>query len=331
MAGWRGSLNNSRTGIALGIALQALLLGAYSHTSGAPRVVALAAVLLAIGVFRAAGARTSRTPWPASAPVWSVSVPVVLLGAACAWSAATWSEPRAAPSAGRALTVMTYNIQAGFDADDTWSLERTARAIAAQRPDVVVLQEVSRGWTDRTGADEALWLSRRLGLPFVFAPASRDGLWGNMVLSRLPVQESHILRYGEAAGRDRGALGVRLGTPSGDIWVLGTHLDAPKRAGAVRLRQARELIRFARGRSPALVLGDLNADSDDPALDALRAAGFRDLARALGAVTPTSADGRRIDYVLAGPRIDVLTVRVPRSAASDHLPVVAEVRLLPEE
>ena len=62
---------------------------------------------------------------------------------------------------------MTYNIQAGFPRDNRWDLEGTAAAIEAVDPDVVLLQEVGRGWPLMTGVDGARWLSDRLDMNLV--------------------------------------------------------------------------------------------------------------------------------------------------------------------
>ena len=60
------------------------------------------------------------------------------------------------------LTVMTYNIQEGFSSENDWSLETTARTIEAHDPDVVLLQEITRGWLVMSSVDEVRWLAERL-------------------------------------------------------------------------------------------------------------------------------------------------------------------------
>ncbi len=239
----------------------------------------------------------------------------------------TLTSPWAGPPVGRDVTVMTYNIQSGFAADNSWSLERTARAIEAERADVVVLEEVGRGLPLASGVEQALWLSRRLHMPYAFGSASDDGLWGNAILSRAPITAVERHRYGLTQYRKRAALGVRLETEAGEVWVYGTHLASPKGAGQVRLAQVRELLNFWDGRKPALILGDLNADPGDAALDALRAAGFQDAGRSLGPEGFTSQDRRRIDYVLTTPDVTVEAVHIPSGWASDHRAIVARLRL----
>ncbi len=90
----------------------------------------------------------------------------------------TWVNPPTGPPAGPHLTVMIHNIQSGFALDRTWNLEETARTIQAEDPDIVVLQEVSRGWLVTSDVDQALWLSLRLGMPYVFGANSNVWIVG---------------------------------------------------------------------------------------------------------------------------------------------------------
>jgi endonuclease/exonuclease/phosphatase family metal-dependent hydrolase len=224
---------------------------------------------------------------------------------------------------------MTYNIQTGFAADDVWNLEATARTIEAQDPDVVVLQEVSRGWLVTSGVDEALWLSHRLEMPFVFGASARDGLWGNAILSRAPIASSVVHTYASTQNLERGAIEVELEAETGSVWVFGTHLDNPQGAGEVRLEQVNQLLGYAEGKAPALIMGDLNATPDSDVLAAFAQAGFRDPAAVLGPEAFTSSNGRRIDYILVTSDVTVDGIRIPDVWTSDHKPVAADLTLGP--
>jgi endonuclease/exonuclease/phosphatase family metal-dependent hydrolase len=122
---------------------------------------------------------------------------------------------------------------------------------------------------------------------------------------------------------------VQVETQVGDLWVLGTHLDDPPDAGAVRLQQAEELVASWNQRSPALVMGDMNSDPNDPVIVTLRSAGFVDYGEALNAPAYTSHDHRRIDYILGTRDMLLRDIHIPNVWTSDHRPVVATVTLLP--
>ena len=254
-------------------------------------------------------------------------VPVVVAGVVCGVALVRTDDVDAGPPLPRDVTVMTYNIQVGFSRDNDWSLERTARTIEAQDPEIVILQEVSRGWVIASGVDEVRWLSERLDMPVVFGAASRDGLWGNAILTRAPIKSESVTIYASTQNLRRSVVVLQLETEAGDLWVFGTHLDNPDEAGAVRLEQVDQLIEVWDGRSPAILAGDFNAPPESDVLAALTAAGFVDTGAAFPPETFTMEDRRRIDYILTAGPIATREVRIPDVWTSDHKPVVAELTL----
>jgi endonuclease/exonuclease/phosphatase family metal-dependent hydrolase len=227
------------------------------------------------------------------------------------------------------LTVMTFNIQSGFSVENDWDLEAQAQVIEAQDPDLVVLQEVSRGWLVTTGSDDLLWLSRRLDMAYVWGPASDDGLWGNAILSRAPLSGGETEQFTATENLKRSAVMAQVATEAGPLWVIGTHLDNPSGAGSVRSAQISELLTFWDGRTPALILGDFNAVPNDPVIATVVDAGFVDVGGTLSSEQPTSESGRRIDYIFATSALTVDAVSIPQVDASDHRPVVATLTLNP--
>ncbi len=318
------SVNRVALALAVGQLLQVALLFRY-YTATGDRWIPL--ILWAILAFVVA------LDWPSGWPPGAVALlPHVALGmvsplaAAVAWQALgeRASPPALAPSS--ELIVMTYNIQSGYDRYQRWNLEATARVIEAARPDIVLLQEVSRGWLVTSSADQLTWLARRLDMHASWGPASSDGLWGNAVLTRaLPVEE-RVVHFRTTQNLRRGAIAVRLTTPTVSLWIASTHLDDPRSATMVRLTQIDELLAFLEPARPLVLGGDFNAEPESPELARLSAAGFRDAAAAVGALLPTSADARRIDYLLVTDGLEPVAGSVLEATASDHRPVI--VRLI---
>jgi endonuclease/exonuclease/phosphatase family metal-dependent hydrolase len=313
----------------VGLLLEVALLFAYYTFTGSPWILTAVVALFAATCLSGA---------PVKAPVrreHAVSLVSVagalggLLLLISAWEVWSWNDVGPDAAVGPTVTVMTYNIQSGFSADQRFDLDKTARVIEAQQPDIVVLQEVSRGWLVTSGIDEALWLSRRLHMNYAFGANSDDGLWGNVVLSRAPLGTTRTIQYDVTENLKRSAIEVQVQTQVGDLWVLGTHLDDPRNAGAVRLKQAGELVASWNQRSPALVMGDMNSDPNDPVILELRSAGFVDYGSALNPPSYTSHDQRRIDYILGTRDILLRDIHVPDVWTSDHRPVVATLTLLP--
>jgi endonuclease/exonuclease/phosphatase family metal-dependent hydrolase len=148
-----------------------------------------------------------------------------------------------------------------------------------------------------------------------------------VIFTRLPIEETSTIQYSDVDNLKRGAIEIAVQTESGPVWIYGTHLDNPEHADEVRFSQGRELIEFRDGKQPALVLGDFNLDPDNPILDEFNEAGLRDLGIELPDGTGTSPSGRRIDYILATEDLEIIDIHVTEVWTSDHLPVIATVRV----
>ena len=221
--------------------------------------------------------------------------------------------------------LMTYNVHQGFDVGQVPSIDALTDTISRESPDVLVLQEVVRGWVIDGQHDVLSVLSERLGMPYVWQGTIGD-LYGNAILSRMPITDvRRVLYTKEPAVRhqQRGALMARI---SG-VLVIVTHLDEHADATDVRQRQVRELLRAWGEVSPAVIAGDLNAPPASLELDLLAQSGFSDLALQAGAdeaTFPSDKPEKRIDYVwgvgLAGAQAHTVA-----STASDHRAVVVNL------
>jgi endonuclease/exonuclease/phosphatase family metal-dependent hydrolase len=221
--------------------------------------------------------------------------------------------------------LMTYNIHQGFDDGNTPSLDRIAEVIRAEDPDVVVLQEVARGWMITAQHDALTVLSERLAMQYVFGPAIGDA-YGNAVLSRLPLSDVRYVSYPrqpQLRHQPRGAILLRVA----DVLLVATHLDHIGGATEVRQGQVYALLSAWNNERPALVVGDLNALPGSAEMSLLEGAGFRDLAKDDGADQPTSpaADPKnRIDYVW-GIGVTGSQAHTVATTASDHRPLVMNI------
>jgi endonuclease/exonuclease/phosphatase family metal-dependent hydrolase len=310
-----------------GMLLMVGLLFLYYMYSGLPLllgVIAAAFVLLSIP---AGVPETSRPIHQPRVVVIGAGVLAATLALVTAFQLFTFEQPESGSPGGAEITVMTYNIQNGFDLENRFDLESIAQTIEAEDPDVVVIQEIARGWLVTADLDQVTWMSNRLDMPFVYGANSDDRLWGNAIFSRLPIEESNTTQYSDTQNLKRGAIEVSVDTEGGPVWIYGTHLDNPSDADEVRFSQGDELLQFWGGKQPALALGDLNAEPDDELLAEFDAAGFRDLGLELPEGAFTSSGGRRIDYILATADIELVDIHITEVWTSDHLPVIATVRL----
>jgi endonuclease/exonuclease/phosphatase family metal-dependent hydrolase len=265
-------------------------------------------------------------PRPRFAPV-GIGV-VALVGVVAPLLALVMSAagPPPAPSLARtSFRLVTYNVHQGFDVGNVPSLDRIADVLAAEDPDVVVLEEVVRGWMIDDQHDLLTLVSQRLGMPYVFDPQIGD-TYGNAVLSRLPMTDIRRIYYPrepQLAHQPRGAVLLEVG----GVLLMATHLDHIDAATEVRQRQVRMLLDAWGGAKPVVLAGDLNARPGSPELRLLEDAGFRDLAKDDGADQPTIPSDRptdRIDYVW-GIGVVGSEAHTVATTASDHRPVVMNI------
>ena len=238
----------------------------------------------------------------------------------------------ASPSAGKGwpVRVMTYNLHFGFDTDGRLALEDLAQTIEQAKPDIVGLQEVSRGWYVAGAADMLTWLSQRLNMPYVFAPAS-DAIWGNAILSRYPIKDwgyAPLRWFGEPLKRSYLWAQIDLGNGQ-DVLLIDTHLHHLADGGEIRQKQVADILSFWNKRSPAIIIGDMNAEPGDPEIALCRAAGLVDAIAAAGAGNAltyiSSAPCQRIDYIWTSRDLTASDVLIPQTTASDHLGVAVTV------
>ncbi|HVR87994.1 MAG TPA: endonuclease/exonuclease/phosphatase family protein [Candidatus Limnocylindria bacterium] len=221
--------------------------------------------------------------------------------------------------------IMTYNVHQGFDAVDVPSLDRIADTISRESPDVLVLEEVVRGWLIDDQHDVLGFLGSRLGMTYVFDPHIGD-LYGNAILSRYPITDVRRISYAKEPGaryQPRGAILVRIG----GVLIAATHLDENADATAVRQQQVRTLLDEIGKASPAIIACDCNAHPDAVELRLIDDSGFGDLAGQSGGganTFPSPEPVERIDY-LFGTGVTAAQGHVVASTASDHRAVVVLV------
>ncbi|WP_202628012.1 endonuclease/exonuclease/phosphatase family protein [Cellulomonas sp. APG4] len=216
------------------------------------------------------------------------------------------------PAAGTAaLRVLSLNLRRLRDSRDA-----VVRVLHDARPDVVAVQEVTRGLTGRRRMAR---LAADAGLVHVPTPGGRTT--GVLVRPGLPVVRAHGVRLRSRLGRTR--RGVAVVDVRG-LRVASVHLGLD---AAERLRHVDRLQRALRTDVPLVVAGDLNERPGGAAWLALTRH-LRDLSATSGPTYPAREPRHRIDVVL-GTGVEARTVHVRRDdvarAASDHLPVLVEV------
>lgn len=257
-----------------------------------------------------------------------------------------------------ALRVVSYNIHHGADTADRLDLARTAAVLARSGADLMGLQEVDRHWSERSAfADQAEWLAATLGMHVAYAanldldphpdldplgPGRQRRQYGLAVLSRFPILSvtHELLPHGPEVEPDlpdlepRGLLAVEVDVDGERLCFATTHLsEADPRARESEAARVAGILGTAPRRT--ILTGDLNAlptaPETKPLTDVLADAwpdGNDDPDADPGHTIPVAVPDRRIDYVLVSPDLSAERAWVLTDAdASDHLPVVADVRV----
>jgi len=226
------------------------------------------------------------------------------------------------------VRVMTWNIHGAYGGNPRFDLGRVIELIQRHNPDVVALQEIdSRRPREAGVTDPFAMLQAAIGLHGIGAKAitTKDGDYGQAVISRWPIQNAEIHDISYAEHEPRRAVRCEVATPCGMLRVIATHLGL---SIGERRDQARALLRLIGEASvTTVVMGDFNdwfwAGSVRKVLASRLPA--RSRARTFPSFCPTF----RFDRVYCSPASALLSVRTDAAARmlSDHLPVIADIAL----
>lgn len=241
-----------------------------------------------------------------------------------------------------ALRVMTYNVHSCIGTDGRLDLRRIAQVIAYYDPDLAALQELDVSRRRTGGSDQARELARLLRMESHFHPAYSiaEEQFGDAILSKYPMRLRKAAALpghpNERLREPRGALWVEVEFGGMMLQVINTHLglSAVEREAQISALLGAEWLETAAGCGPLIFLGDLNAFPRSRVCRRV-AERLRDV-QALEGVRPHRTwHGHfpisRIDHIFVAPEFEIMEVMVPRTSltreASDHLPVIADLRL----
>ena len=222
------------------------------------------------------------------------------------------------------VRVMTWNIHGGVGLDGVRDFQRVADQIASLKPDILALQEIDRRTPE---ASLSSLLQGVFAYESVDAASIRtaDGEYGQMLLSRWPVDEPNVHDISVPGCEPRRLISAIVQSPAGPVHVLATHLG----------------LRFAERRAQATILCEL---ASRPGMTTIALGDFNDWFRwrsiqtMMGKVFPARTTQRTfpsrlpllaLDRIYCLPAECLVQSHVVADAAwlSDHLPLVASVRV----
>lgn len=255
------------------------------------------------------------------------------------------------------LRIMTLNVAHGrgtgshqflLDQEEIQAnLDGIARLVRAASADVVALQEADGASWWSGGFDHVDRIARESGLRFHARGAHVDSFglsYGTAILSRLPLEAAVSRTFTPTPPTPpKGIVQSSFRWPGrpelAPVRVVSVHLDFL--LSRSRRAQARELVVELRtAESPLIVMGDFNAESTDAseALGLLCAElelrVFQSARASAGELVTFpqrgfAGGGRRLDWILVSADLEFVGYEVLPDRVSDHLAVVAQVRLRP--
>jgi endonuclease/exonuclease/phosphatase family metal-dependent hydrolase len=229
--------------------------------------------------------------------------------------------------------------------DGQLSPKRIAEVIARFEPDLVALQELDVGRVRTGTVDQAHEVAHQLGMSFHFHPSLRvmGELYGDAILTLRPCT---LVKAGPLPGlrgmrnlEPRGALWAAIDVAGVTLQVINTHLGlaARERLAQIDALLGPDWLGHPACQEPMILIGDLNMLP--------RSRAYRRLSGHLVDAQRAQPDPRprptfpsrlpmfRIDHAFVGRGVEVIGSAVPHTpltrVASDHLPLVLDLRLVP--
>ena len=229
----------------------------------------------------------------------------------------------------REITVATYNVHrwTGLNGRGASDPARAGFVISEMAADVIALQEVMR---PHRGDDPLEELAEAMGMHVTFAATRvhKRGELGNAILSRWPIGGVSMLDLSYSRLEKRVAVAAQIPFDGGVLEVVATHLSLADRT---RHKQVRALLGHPQlGRGPTVLLGDMNSWRSCPATRALDAEPWTTAGIKFPMSFPAARPVLALDRIYTSG-VDLVEISAYHSRAaqraSDHLPVVARIRL----
>jgi endonuclease/exonuclease/phosphatase family metal-dependent hydrolase len=245
------------------------------------------------------------------------------------------------------ITVVSWNVHKCVGGlDRRCDPGRIAALIAEAAPDVVLLQEVAQNGHWYRSERQVDVLGDALGLPhrsyFVnvrFGP--RRGEYGNAILAKAPIGATSNIDLTLPGRKVRSVLHAELRLPTVDgghrlLHVFNLHLglgEQERRQQLARLLASAELGAI-HAATPVVVAGDFNDVYGTIGKRLLQPVGFRGPDRP-PRTFPAFAPVRALDSFYVRGDVELTSLQRPNGrlarTASDHRPLVAQLRLLSAE
>jgi endonuclease/exonuclease/phosphatase family metal-dependent hydrolase len=236
----------------------------------------------------------------------------------------------------------TYNIHKGRGLDGRVSIERIGRVLAEVDADLVALQEVVSHEDLSIQDHQASYLADRFGYFYAIGETRkhRGGVYGNVTVSRWEFELIRHVDLSVAGREERGVLRTDLRIGPHLLHVFNVHLGTAhreRRTQVVRLID-QDLLRAIDISGPRIILGDFNEWTHGLVTRTLSAEfHLTDLRNNIRRTRgyPSILALLNLDHIYFDHQLKIKKAFFHRNRlsliASDHLPLIADVVISPEE
>ncbi len=228
------------------------------------------------------------------------------------------------------LVVASYNIHSCIGSDKSYDPFRIASIINGINPDIIGLQEVDTGYRISEKVHQVSILENKTGLKSIPGPTIRKstGFYGNVILTSRPYEEVHTEDITQTGVEPRGILRVDFNINKQKVSFITTHFGLK---GKERYAQASCLLSHIKqiNSSITIVSGDLNmwCPFDKAGKSITNLLGLSPRKASFPSKYPLLALDRI--WIIPGSRLmKMYALNTSKTRkASDHLPVIAEIKL----
>lgn len=216
------------------------------------------------------------------------------------------------------IRVLTYNVRHGQGFAGAPANKRVARVVSNVAPTVVGLQEV---WRAGSFYDQPMLLSALTGMGAHYHSTHRTlaGETGNLLLTAETVHATERLDLG-GRRESRGCIIADIEAAGVRFYFAVTHLSLHGRTRSAQLEMLAERLPHDR---PLIVVGDFNCRYGELGALSQRFTFATDPPPTYPSLMPF----RTLDHIGYSEHWDLTTLLALPSLASDHLPLVGELRL----
>jgi len=157
------------------------------------------------------------------------------------------------------MRIVTYNIHKARGIDGRTSVKRIARVLEDVDADIIALQEIFGGCDAQEGQVETIASHLGLNATFGRTRQHQSRPYGNAILTRWPIIQSHEMDISWMRRERRGCIRADLKTPRGTLHVFNIHMGTSyfERRHQVRsLLSSKQIVENLSG--PRVLVGDFN-------------------------------------------------------------------------